>query len=240
MPYGLQDPDSPTRDWTRTMAVKARSLNHWTTREFPGIIQDMRGRDTGSSSNVDIVGAVDSLNLKIKVIWTLCIPPSRRGYCTIILGALQGCGSEVDGRMDFAPSSPVVWSPFRDLQMFHCFKGLPQWFSSKELVSNAGATGDVNSIPGLERSPGEGNGNPLQCSCLEDPMDRRACTLLSIGSQRIRHSWSDLAHRHTVSSPLKRVTAYLALFGLGCGHPGKELRLETAEPAAWLPLGVWR
>ena len=30
------------------------------------------------------------------------------------------------------------------------------------------------SIPGLGRSPGEGNGNPLQCSCLENPMDRGA------------------------------------------------------------------
>ena len=50
------------------MAVEARSLNHWTTREFPGIIQDTRGRDIGSSTNVDMVGAVDSLNLKIKVI----------------------------------------------------------------------------------------------------------------------------------------------------------------------------
>ena len=31
--------------------------------------------------------------------------------------------------------------------------------------------GDLGSIPGLERSPGKGNGNPLQCSCLENPMD---------------------------------------------------------------------
>ena len=31
--------------------------------------------------------------------------------------------------------------------------------------------GDLGSIPGLGRSPGEGNGNPLQCSCLENPMD---------------------------------------------------------------------
>ena len=30
---------------------------------------------------------------------------------------------------------------------------------------------DLGSIPGSERSPGEGNGNPLQCSCLENPMD---------------------------------------------------------------------
>ena len=34
--------------------------------------------------------------------------------------------------------------------------------------------GDLGSIPGLGRSPGEGNGNPLQYSCLENPMDRRA------------------------------------------------------------------
>ena len=31
--------------------------------------------------------------------------------------------------------------------------------------------GDLGSIPGLARSPGEGNGNPLQCSCLENPRD---------------------------------------------------------------------
>ena len=38
----------------------------------------------------------------------------------------------------------------------------------KESAYNAG---DPDSIPGLERSPGEGNGNPLQYSCLENPMD---------------------------------------------------------------------
>ena len=37
---------------------------------------------------------------------------------------------------------------------------------------NAGITGDAGSIPGLRRSPGKGNGNPLQYSCLENPMDR--------------------------------------------------------------------
>ena len=35
--------------------------------------------------------------------------------------------------------------------------------------------GDPGSIPGLGRSPGEGNGNPLQYSCLENPMDGGAC-----------------------------------------------------------------
>ena len=39
---------------------------------------------------------------------------------------------------------------------------------------NAGYTGDAGSIPGLGRSPGGGPGNPLQYSCLENPMDRGA------------------------------------------------------------------
>ena len=39
---------------------------------------------------------------------------------------------------------------------------------------NAGNARDSGSIPGLGRSPGEGNGNPLQYSCLENPMDRGA------------------------------------------------------------------
>ena len=39
---------------------------------------------------------------------------------------------------------------------------------------------------------GEGNGNPLQCSCLENPRDGEPGGLLSMGSHRVRHDWSDL------------------------------------------------
>jgi len=49
--------------------------------------------------------------------------------------------------------------------------GLPRRLSGREFAYNAG---DLSSIPGSGRSPGEGNGNPLQCSCLENPMDRGA------------------------------------------------------------------
>ena len=42
----------------------------------------------------------------------------------------------------------------------------------KNLLANAGAKGDVGLIPGFGRSPGGENGNPLQYSCLENPMDR--------------------------------------------------------------------
>ena len=42
------------------------------------------------------------------------------------------------------------------------------------MVKSACSTGDLGSIPGSGKSSGEGNGNPLQYSCLEDPMDRGA------------------------------------------------------------------
>ena len=49
---------------------------------------------------------------------------------------------------------------------------LPWWLSSKEPDCNAGDTGDLGAISGWGRSPGGGHGNPLQYSCLENPMDR--------------------------------------------------------------------
>ena len=47
--------------------------------------------------------------------------------------------------------------------------------------------GDAGLIPGSGRSPGEGNGNPLQCSCLENPRDREPGGLPSMGSHRVGH-----------------------------------------------------
>ena len=49
--------------------------------------------------------------------------------------------------------------------------GFPGVSDGKESTCNEG---DLGLIPELERSPGEGNGNPLQYSCLENPMDRGA------------------------------------------------------------------
>ena len=44
----------------------------------------------------------------------------------------------------------------------------------ENLPANAGDKGDAGSVPGWGRSPREGNGNPLQCSCPRNPMDRGA------------------------------------------------------------------
>ena len=50
----------------------------------------------------------------------------------------------------------------------------PQWLSGKKSTCNAGDATDAGPVPGLGRSRGAGNGNPLQDSCLENPMDRGA------------------------------------------------------------------
>ena len=48
---------------------------------------------------------------------------------------------------------------------------LHPWLSGKESACDAGDTGDAGLIPGLGRPPGEGYHNPVQYSCLENPMD---------------------------------------------------------------------
>ena len=72
-------------------------------------------------------------------------------------------------------------------------------FPGDSVVKNSPAkVGDASSISGSGSSPGEGKGNPLQCSCLENPMDRGAWWTswgVSIGSQR--HTTETTQHAHT-------------------------------------------
>ena len=71
------------------------------------------------------------------------------------------------------------------------------------VVRNPPASGgDSGSIPGSGRSPGEGNGNPLQYSCLENPMDRGASWATVHGSQRVRHDRATEHHHQTPHSGL--------------------------------------
>ena len=67
----------------------------------------------------------------------------------------------------------------------------PAWWLSKESACNAGAAGDDSLIPGSGRSPGEGNGNALQYSCLENPMDSRPWWATV---HRVAKSWTQLSN----------------------------------------------
>ena len=70
----------------------------------------------------------------------------------------------------------------------------------KNLPANAGDAREADSVSQLGRSPEEGHGNPLQCSCLENPMDKGAWWATVHG---VAESWtrlSDLAHTRTMPS----------------------------------------
>ena len=95
--------------------------------------------------------------------------------------------------------------------------GLSRWLSGKESPANVGGTRDANSIPESGRSPGEGNGNPLQYSCLRIP-------------------WTEEPGRLTVHGVAKSRT-WLST----CTHPPQAFpqllrRTKTANRILWLPL----
>ena len=75
-------------------------------------------------------------------------------------GLLSGCGTWASHCSGFSCCEYRLW--------------VSRWLSGKESTCNAGDSGDAGSVPGLGRSPGEGNGTPLQYSCLGNPMDRGA------------------------------------------------------------------
>ena len=83
------------------------------------------------------------------------------------------------------------WAP-KSLQMVTAAMKLKDAYSlgfpgGAEVKASACNVGDLGPIPGSGRSPGEGNGNPLQHSCLENPMDGGAWWATVHGSQRVRH-----------------------------------------------------
>ena len=79
--------------------------------------------------------------------------------------------------LDFSRLKEIVIFPFAQSK---ATSGFPHSLVGKESACNAG---DLGLIPRSGRSPGEGNGNPLQYSCLENPMGRGAWRLQSVRSQ---------------------------------------------------------
>ena len=74
--------------------------------------------------------------------------------------------------------------------------GFPGGLDGKESFCS---TGDPGSIPESGRSPGEGNGNPLQYSCLENPMDGGAWEAAAHGVTKSRTRLSDFTSLHLTS-----------------------------------------
>ena len=83
--------------------------------------------------------------------------------------------------------------------------GFPGGSEGKESAYN---TGDLGSIPGSRRSPGVGNSNPLQYSCLENLMDRGAWQAIVYGVARVRH---DLVTKESERISCLMVVVYIIL-----------------------------
>ena len=103
--------------------------------------------------------------------------------CDVTVRAL--CHDSVKAAMDFI--STTLTETDKELEELLARSG-----SDSEV--SAHNVGDPGSIPGLERSPGKGNGNPLQYSCLENPIDGGAWWATLHGMVRVRH---DLATKPT-------------------------------------------
>ena len=98
------------------------------------------------------------------------------------------------------------------------------WASQVALVvknppASAGDVGDMGSIPGSGRNPGEGNGNPLQYSCLESPMDRGAW-------HRIAESQTWLKQLNTCYLPWPVQDQVPASDDIFTGFPGREKTMD--------------
>ena len=79
----------------------------------------------------------------------------------------------------------------------------PGWCSGKEPGCQCRTSRAMGSIPGSGRSPGVGKDNPLQYSCLENPMDRWAWWGTVHGITRVGHGWV-CTHTHNVASSIYR------------------------------------
>ena len=93
----------------------------------------------------------------------------------------------------------------------------------KNPLASAGNLRNMGSIPGSGRPPGGGHGNPLQYSCLENPMDRGAWRATV---HRAGHGWSDLAYIHRTRA---------ALFRFWCAYqlPGILIKAEILILCIW-------
>ena len=124
----------------------------------------------------------------LKILWQptpVFLPGESHGWRSLVGYSPRGCKeSDTTEQLHFH----VTFKDFMSLQSHH--PGFPG-----DSACNAG---DLGSIPGSERSPGEGNGNPLQQSCLENSMDKEHAGY-SPWVQRVKHTHT---HTHTPPSSL--------------------------------------
>ena len=104
-----------------------------------------------------------------------------------------------------------------------------------EVKASASNAGDRGPIPGSGRSPGEGNGNPLQYSCLENPWMEKPGRLQSMGLQRVRHDWTTSLSLSLVAQMLKGLLTLQDTWArsLGWEDPLEKEMANHSSTLAW-------
>ena len=145
-----------------------------------------------SSSSLSTIRVVSSENLRVLIFLPEILIPAcaSSGLAFRMMHSAYKLNKQGDNIQPFANFKPV-----------YCSMGFPGGSDGK---ASACIVGDPSSIPGLGRSPGEGNGNPLQYTCLENPMDRGALWILIHGITKSQTWLSDWVHMHRASSRVRK------------------------------------
>ena len=178
------------------LGVKKWILNHWTAREGPVITRLILPSyilHMYLNSLLSILLQITSIcfipHLGMIPLPSQCPEPETWGS-TWALPPSQPRDQSTSKSYDSAPGISYLLS-------LHLHSlGLPRWCSSKEPTGNAG---DASLISEWERSPGGGNGNPLQDPCLEDSKDRGAWCAIVHGVAKSQTRLSGWAHKHAIT-----------------------------------------
>ena len=141
------------------------------TRDCPWLLRFLCSTDSTESLGkwfcIAILLSI-SLSIKLLIKCGLCSPnqksPSHPNVHFLNFSRILHFNNDTQITPKFLPHKSY-------LELIFSHIGFP---GGSEVKASACNVGDLGSIPGLGRSPGEGNGNPLQYSCLENPMDRGA------------------------------------------------------------------